>query len=1133
MQTSSIRPFSASLFVFFCLPILICSAEPSVTFEAGTPAGWDFHELDADIARNNTIDWGDLSIIAQHWLASGCEAANQWCGQADINGSTGVDLVDYALLSKDWSKQSAKDVLLQTIYGTAQDSAGNITANLSRVVQKDKGLAMAFNVVANTTLDKAIFKCFGNNGTWRPEEKLRIRLFNVTGKGYLNYNHSGITKAEPGGGNPAIFDILAITPKPIPSDFYHFELGDGRQYADMIINFDNLQLTAGDYFMTFDVDSSSPSNTWGSFVRSGSATVSDNMGKYPDGTALPKRAVVTTNTVSGNTYYYQLETTSSTSYTPYSYLFAFQITLANLPPVVQAGTDQIILNPNNIANLAGMASDDGFPDPPGILTTTWSKVSGPGTVTFDNAYALNTTAEFSELGTYVLRLTASDSVLSVYGDVTITYVQNEAPVVDVGIDRTIGVVDVSALSGMVTDDGYPPPGVLSFQWTKQSGPGTVTFGSPNAVTTTVTFSATGIYVLRLTASDGDLAGYDELTVTVVEGSVNNPPYVNAGPDRMTAEPVNTVALDAAVTDDGLPNPPGVVTTTWTKQSGPGPVTFGNIYAVDTTATFSVYGTYVLRLTASDSILSSYDEVTVIYTPPDEAPVVDAGRNRIIAYPINFVNLDGTVTDDGLPNPPGIVTTQWTKQSGPGTVTFGNASAVDTTATFSAYGTYVLRLTANDGILSSYDEMTVIYYEVLPPNQPPVVYAGIDKQFHLPAMAQLYGTVTDDNLPDPPGTTTTLWTQQSGPATATITNANALIATVSFPQAGIYVFRLTASDTDLSGYDEVTMTVLPPVDEMVYHVTNLANSGAGSLRDCVALANTDGVRSRIVFDVGGTINLTSIISLTDPNTTICGTTAPSPGITIDCGKVCSAFSVKASDGSFGHRFCNLHIKNTKTNSDGIALSGGQTKVTIERCTFTYCRDEGVGMSNAYGNIIAFSRFDNCGSQPGDDSGGSDGRGILVTGGSAVVVGCSVYQCCRGITLNTDGFMDLRHNLLEESWSNLSGTGFTNAGGSHCYSNVINCVANNHPFSGFLFRNYCKFYRSGNSGTGNGAAWGGTVPPEYWLEYPQAGTVERFSPITDAEGDYIPMPQWLQENLTTPSHRTEVGMGTGLCQCVLAR
>ena len=93
----------------------------------------------------------------------------------------------------------------------------------------------------------------------------------------------------------------------------------------MVINFGPLPVTAGDYFITFDVDASSPSNTWGNAVRSGNTTESDNMGKYPDGSPLPKRATVTTSSATGNTYYYQLEATSSTSYTAYSYLFSFQM----------------------------------------------------------------------------------------------------------------------------------------------------------------------------------------------------------------------------------------------------------------------------------------------------------------------------------------------------------------------------------------------------------------------------------------------------------------------------------------------------------------------------------------------------------------------------------------------------------------------------------------------------------------------------------------------------------------------------------------------------------------------------------------------------------------------------------------
>src|SRR5690606_15975983 len=56
----------------------------------------------------------------------------------------------------------------------------------------------------------------------------------------------------------------------------------------------------------------------------------------------------------------------------------------NQPPVVSAGSDQSIALPAS-ANLSGTATDDGLPNPPSAMTTTWTKVSGPGTVTFGNA----------------------------------------------------------------------------------------------------------------------------------------------------------------------------------------------------------------------------------------------------------------------------------------------------------------------------------------------------------------------------------------------------------------------------------------------------------------------------------------------------------------------------------------------------------------------------------------------------------------------------------------------------------------------------------------------------------------------------------------------------------------------------
>ena len=85
--------------------------------------------------------------------------------------------------------------------------------------------------------------------------------------------------------------------------------------------------------------------------------------------------------------------------------------------------------------------------------------------------------------------------------------------------------------------------------------------------------------------------------------------------------------------------------------------------------------------------------------------MSAGPDQTITLPA-IAALDGTATDDGLPNPPGALQTTWSLDSGPGGVGFGNSTAIDTTASFGAAGTYVLRLTANDGQLSTTDTVQV-------------------------------------------------------------------------------------------------------------------------------------------------------------------------------------------------------------------------------------------------------------------------------------------------------------------------------------------------------------------------------------------------------------------------------------------
>ncbi|MDO8628889.1 MAG: lamin tail domain-containing protein, partial [Phycisphaerales bacterium] len=82
----------------------------------------------------------------------------------------------------------------------------------------------------------------------------------------------------------------------------------------------------------------------------------------------------------------------------------------NRPPQVTAGLDlklQTTALPVS-ANLAGSASDDGSPKPPGALASIWSQVSGPGTAVFGTADRLSTSVSFPGVGTFVLRLAVTD-----------------------------------------------------------------------------------------------------------------------------------------------------------------------------------------------------------------------------------------------------------------------------------------------------------------------------------------------------------------------------------------------------------------------------------------------------------------------------------------------------------------------------------------------------------------------------------------------------------------------------------------------------------------------------------------------------------------------------------------------------
>jgi hypothetical protein len=100
-------------------------------------------------------------------------------------------------------------------------------------------------------------------------------------------------------------------------------------------------------------------------------------------------------------------------------MFDVTVDIANGAPTANAGPNAKVMIPNALT-LAGSISDDGLPNPPAACTAAWSKVSGPGTVTFGDSASASTTVTFSTAGTYVLQLTANDSALTGTSNVMVT-----------------------------------------------------------------------------------------------------------------------------------------------------------------------------------------------------------------------------------------------------------------------------------------------------------------------------------------------------------------------------------------------------------------------------------------------------------------------------------------------------------------------------------------------------------------------------------------------------------------------------------------------------------------------------------------------------------------------------------------
>lgn len=130
---------------------------------------------------------------------------------------------------------------------------------------------------------------------------------------------------------------------------------------------------------------------------------------------------------------------------------------------------------------------------------------------------------------------------------------------------------------------------------------------------------------------------------------------------------------------------------------------------------------------------------------------------------------------------------------------------------------------------------------------------------------------------------------------------------------------------------------------LYFVTNLNDSGAGSLRDAIATTPAGG--RTIVFRVGGTINLASPLSVNKRRLTLAGQTAPGGGICLRN----YALRIDADDVIVRHVRSRLGT-GASQEDDAITVWGG-INVILDHCSASWSVDEVLSCTGDSDNVTA--------------------------------------------------------------------------------------------------------------------------------------------------------------------------------------
>lgn len=323
------------------------------------------------------------------------------------------------------------------------------------------------------------------------------------------------------------------------------------------------------------------------------------------------------------------------------------------------------------------------------------------------------------------------------------------------------------------------------QWTIVTGGGTIV--NPTSSATAVTNIPVGHHVYRWTIDNGPCTSPAQLSDDVVIDVFSvNTEAAFAGPDQDICSNITTINLNGSL----ISTP---TTGLWTV-SPTGPV-FSNATISNPTVTNLTPGTtYTFTWSVDNGPCSSTSDAMILDYFNNNQPAANAGPDIEICQPQNTVTMAANAADS-----PAVGT--WQLISGPNTPLFSANDPVTSVSNLIT-GTYIFRWSIDNGACSptlTFDEMSIEVFDDEQLNAD----AGDDQELCEPVTET---TLTGNTLISP---ATGLWTQISGPNTATINNPNLVQVEISNLVVGCYVFRWTVTNgacTPPSTFDDVQVCV---------------------------------------------------------------------------------------------------------------------------------------------------------------------------------------------------------------------------------------------------------------------------------------------------------------------------------------